>query len=290
MTDSETPSLVWLITGTSSGFGSCLVASVLARGDRVIATARSLDDLKHLEGTPNVCLRQLDVTAGVKALKTIVEEAAGIWGRLDVVVNNAGAGYPGLLEEGGSDLLRKQFEVNFFGVMDVVAASLPHLRAQKSGTIVIVGSRSAWKPELPGLGHYAASKAAVHALAETLTAELALLSPALRVLLVEPGAFRTGIYRNTYPTDNTIPDWDAVRTASATRFASVSGTEKGDPAKAMEAVVDVVRGEGCAKGRPWPARLALGEDVERDVRFKCAKVLDGLDEWSDVVRGVNFDT
>ncbi|KAJ6551340.1 hypothetical protein B0H19DRAFT_1263997 [Mycena capillaripes] len=284
---SETPSLVWLITGTSSGFGSCLVASVLARGDRVIATARSLDALKHLEGNPNVCVRQLDVTAGAEALTAIVAEAAGVWGRLDVVVNNAGVGYPGLLEEGGSDLLRKQFAANFFGVMDVVSASLPHLRAQKSGTIVVVGSRSAWKTELPGLGPYAASKAAVHALTETLTVELAPLG--LRVLLVEPGAFRTAIYGQKYFTANPIADYDAIRTLSATRFASVSGTEKGDPAKAMEAVVDVVRGEGRAKGRPWPGRLALGEDVERDVRAKCQRVLEHMDEWRDVVRGVNFD-
>jgi NAD(P)-dependent dehydrogenase (short-subunit alcohol dehydrogenase family) len=156
--------------GTSSGFGNCLVASVLARGDRVIATARSLERLSHLQaqGNPNLCVRQLDVTAGAAAIAAVVAEAAGVWGRLDVVVNNAGAGYPGLLEEGGcvlasprslieecvkskrrSDLLRKQFAVNFFGVMDVCAASLPFLRAQRSGTIVVVGSRSAWKPEIP---------------------------------------------------------------------------------------------------------------------------------------------
>ncbi|KAJ6598429.1 hypothetical protein DFH09DRAFT_1258468 [Mycena vulgaris] len=281
-------SLVWLITGTSSGFGNCLVASVLARGDRVIATARSLDAIKHLEGSPNVCIRQLDVTSGAEAIAATVAEAVGIWGRLDVVVNNAGAGYPGLLEEGGSDLLRKQFAVNFFGVMDVAAASLPHLRAQKAGTIVIVGSRSAWKTELPGLGPYAASKAAVHALAETLTVEVAPFG--VRVLLVEPGAFRTGIYGQAYFTQNPIGDYDGMRTLSAARFGSVSGTEKGDPAKAMEAVVDVVRGEGVARGRPWPGRLTLGEDAENDLRVKCKKVLDGVDEWNDVVRGVNFDT
>ncbi|KAJ7705438.1 hypothetical protein B0H17DRAFT_668050 [Mycena rosella] len=286
MAEPGTPQLVWLITGTSSGFGSALVAAVLARGDRVIATARDPARIQHLEGDPNVCVRQLDVTAGAEALRAIVAEAAGVWGRLDVVVNNAGAGFPGLLEEGGSDLLRKQFAVNFFGVMDVVAASLPHLRAQKSGTVVVVGSRSAWKPEIPGLGPYASSKAAIASLAETLTAELAPL--AIRVLLLEPGAFRTNIYANSFA-GRAIPDYDALRTLSATRFASVSGTERGDPAKAMAAVVDVVRGEGVAQGRPWPGRLTLGEDAEADVRAKCKRVLDGMDEWSDVVRGVNFD-
>ncbi|KAF8201220.1 hypothetical protein K438DRAFT_640943 [Mycena galopus ATCC 62051] len=280
--------LVWLITGTSSGFGNCLVTSVLARGDRVIATARSLDSINHLQGNPNVRVLQLDVTAGVAAITAIVAEAATVWGRLDVVVNNAGAGYLGLLEEGGSNLLRKQFEVNFFGVMDVCAASLPHLRAQKSGTIAVIGSRSAWKPEIPGLGAYASSKAAVHALAETLTVEVAPFG--VRVLLVEPGAFRTNISDQPYLAQNGIADYDEVRTASAARFGSLLGTEKGDPAKAMEAVVDVVRGENWARGLPWPGRLVLGEDAERDVRAKCKRVLDNLDDVQVRLGSVSFES
>ncbi|KAJ7444571.1 hypothetical protein B0H11DRAFT_1825279 [Mycena galericulata] len=283
----ETTPLVWLITGTSSGFGSCLVASVLERGDRVIATARSLDALKHLKDTPNVSLRQLDVTAGAEAIAAIVAEAATIWGRLDVVVNNAGVGFPGLVEEGGSDLLRKQMAVNLYGVMDVAAASLPFLRAQKAGTMVIVGSRSAWKTELPGIGAYAASKAAVHALAETLAIEVAPLG--VRVLLVAPGAFRTGISNTTYHTENPLADYDKLRALSLERFNALHGTEKGDPAKAMEVVVDVVRGEGVARGRPWPGTLVLGEDAENDLRAKTKRALDNLDAWSDVIRGVSLD-
>ncbi|KAJ7182745.1 hypothetical protein C8R43DRAFT_967969 [Mycena crocata] len=287
----ESTPLVWLITGTSSGFGNCLVASVLARGDRVIATTRSLETIKHWENTPNVSIRQLDVTSGAEAIAAIVAEAASIWGRLDVVVNNAGAGFPSLLEEGGSEQLRKQFAVNVYGVLDTTTACLPYLRAQKSGTIVMVGSRSVWKPEIPGLGLYAASKAAVHSLAETLTVEVAPLG--VRVLLIEPGASRTEAYSQAtqrYHMQNVIADYDAMRALSMERFGAVGGKEKGDPAKAMEAVVDVVRGEGVARGRPWPGRLVLGEDAESDVRAKCKKVLDGMDEWSDVVRGVSFDT
>ncbi|KAF7369241.1 putative oxidoreductase YusZ [Mycena venus] len=311
---SSTP-LIWLITGTSSGFGNCLVGSVLARGDRVIATARSLESpgVDHLlqlqrDNPENVCVRQLDVTAGAEAIGAVVAEAVGVWGRIDIVVSNAGAGYPGLIEEGGSALLRKQFDVNFFGVMDTCAATLPYLRAQKFGTIVIIGSRSAWKPEIPGTlyylpqpqnadhttlhtGHYAASKAAVHALAESLTAEVAPLG--VRVLLVQPGAFRTSIASQSssvYHTSNPIPDYDAMRGVSEGRFKGLSGTEKGDPSKAMDAVVDVVRGEGHAQGRPWPGLLVLGQDAENDVRGKCKRVLDHLDEWKDVVRGVGIDS
>ncbi|KAJ7100672.1 hypothetical protein B0H15DRAFT_458313 [Mycena belliarum] len=328
-TFASTP-LVWLITGTSSGLGAALVPAVLARGDRVIATARSLASIAHLADPDRVCVRALDVTAGPTALTAIVAECARVWGRIDVVVNNAGAGLPGLLEEGGSDLLRRQFDVNFFGVMDVISAALPHLRAQRSGTVVIVGSRSAWKPEHPvrrvplppppdrpslsppsqGLGapsahanlfladvspcvpgHYAASKAALHALAGTLAAELAPLN--IRVLALAPGAFRTAMYGQAYPayhTANAIADYDQVRAQSMARFASVSGTERGDPVKAMSALVDVVRGEGVARGKAWPAHgLVLGEDAEQDVRAGCARVVEGVEEWLDVVRGVSFD-
>jgi NAD(P)-dependent dehydrogenase (short-subunit alcohol dehydrogenase family) len=158
------------------------------------------------------------------------------------------------------------------------------------------------------LGPYAASKAAIHgklstvppsarhtnalrfsdaALSDTLAAELASFN--IRVLLVSPGSFRTeGIYSQPYHTTNPIPSYDSLRTASIKRFASVSGTEKGDPGLAMEAVVDVVRQEGVAKGKPWPGTLVLGEDAELDVREKCEKLIGILDEWGDVARGVSF--
>jgi NAD(P)-dependent dehydrogenase (short-subunit alcohol dehydrogenase family) len=126
----------------------------------------------------------------------------------------------------------------------------------------------------------------VHALTETLAVEVAQFG--VRVLLVEPGAFRTGIYGQAWDARNHLAEYDALRAMSTARFAAVSGTEKGDPAKAMEAVVDVVRGEGAANGRAFPGRLVLGEDAEQDVRAKCKKVLDYLNEWKDVVRDVNF--
>ncbi|KAJ7176711.1 hypothetical protein C8R46DRAFT_889813 [Mycena filopes] len=286
----QTP-LVWLITGTSSGFGSALVASVLARGDRVIATARAVESIKHLETPSNsdfVRTLQLDVTSGAGAIAATVAEAVGIWGRLDVVVNNAGTGYGGLLEEGGTELLRKQFDVNFFGVMDVVSAALPHMRAQKEGTIVVVGSRSAWKPEIPCTpGPYGSSKAAVHALADCLAAELAPLN--IRVLLVQPGSFRTAIARQPFHTAHPITEYDPVRNLALTRMGTLMGTERGDPAKAMEAVVDVVRSEGPARGKTWPGCLVLGVDAEADVRAKCKRMVDHLDEWTDVVRSVDIE-
>ena len=126
------------------------------------------------------------------------------------------------------------------------------------------------------------------ALTEALTLELAQFN--IKVLLVEPGAFRTeGIYGQPYFIENPLPAYNTTRNASRTRSASVSGTEKGDPDKAVEAIVDAVCGEGVVKGRPWPGYLVLGEDAEVDVRTNCKKVLDVLDERVDVARGVNFD-
>ena len=111
----------------------------------------------------------------------------------------------------------------------------------------------------------------------------------IRVLLVEPGAFRTeGIYSQPYFDLNPIEDYDSLRNSAMTRFASIPGREPGDPDKAVEAIVDVVRGEGVAKGRPWPDYLFLGDDAEAAVRAKCSKFLNILDEWADVTRNVSF--
>ncbi|KAG6831013.1 hypothetical protein H0H92_013200 [Tricholoma furcatifolium] len=279
---------VWLVTGTSSGFGQRIVQSALKRGDRVIATARSLQKLQDFVSSIDSDLRdnlrtlQLDITDGDVVLKAKAEEAVAFWGQIDVLVNNAGIGYPSLVEEGGSTLLRKQFATNVFGVMDVTTAFLPHLRASKQSTIVVVGSRSAWKTEIPGIGPYAASKAAVHAFTETLAVEVAQFN--IRVLLVAPGSFRTeGIYGQSYHSTNPIAAYDTLRDTSLARFNSIAGTEKGDPCKAMEVVVDIVRGEGVASGRPWPGLIVLGEDAERDVRDKCGKTLKTLDEWKETV-------
>ncbi|KIM81166.1 hypothetical protein PILCRDRAFT_8866 [Piloderma croceum F 1598] len=278
---------VWFITGCSSGFGRRLVSSALARGDRVIATARKVEDIK-VAPSPNLRVLQLDVTAGFEILKAKLDEAAKIWGQIDVVVNNAGVGYPALLEEGGSSLLEKQFRTNVFGLLDVTNAALPHLRASKSGTVVIVGSRSAYRTEIPGLGPYSASKAAAHTIGETLSVELAPFS--IKVLIVAPGAFRTeGIYGQTFFTSNPIPAYDDLREITIQRFSSVAGSQKGDPDKAMEVVVDVVRGEGKAKGRPWPLYLALGDDADANIRQRSMNLLKHMDQWGDVIKSVNFD-
>ncbi|KAJ7266870.1 hypothetical protein B0H12DRAFT_1098518 [Mycena haematopus] len=285
-------SKVWLITGASSGFGRSLISSVLARGDCAIATSRSLEPIQDLEGTSdNLRLLQLDVTAGQTLLECKMKEAVAIWGRIDVLVNNAGSCHLGLLEEGGSALLRRQYEVNVFGLLDVTNACLPHLRAQNDATIVVIGSRSAWTCEtIQGIGAYGSSKAAVHAVAETLSVEVAPFN--IRVLIVEPSAFRTQMVRtaDNYYLGNPIQAYDGTRETNLQSYEDRSGNQVGDPDKAMDAVVDVVRGEGAARGKPWPRYLMLGKEADRDIRAKCKVMTDHLDEWKEVVNAVDFDS
>lgn len=278
---------VWLITGTSSGFGRRLTGVALARGDRVIATARTLSKIEHFPQHPNLHLMRLDVNASTREIKARIDRAARVWNGIDVLVNNAGYGLPSLLEEGGASLMFRQFQTNFFGVVNVCNAVLPYMRKKRNGTVVVIGSRSAWKPESTGLGFYAASKAAVHTMSESLALELKPFN--IRVLLVEPGAFRTeGILGHPWDCSNPISDYDEQRADGCVNFSKPAGKQPGDPEKAMEIVVDVVKGEGCAAGREWPLYLVLGKDAEADIRNKCAKVLKHLDDWNDVVRGVDL--
>lgn len=288
----QEPQRVWFITGTSSGFGKHLVESALARGDRVIATARSTDKIKSLMSLPGaspsrLALLRLDVSDSVETIQRTMNYAISIWGRIDVVVNNAGLGMKSVLEEGGSLAAMQQFQTNVFGVLNVTNAVLPHMRERRSGTVVIVGSRTGWHAACPPVGFYAASKAAIHAIGETYAAELAQFG--IRVTVVIPGSFRTGALGQPITIHKHIPAYDMLREKGRARFNSISGHERGDPAKAMDLLVDVVRGEGRARGREWPMWLFMGQDAYRDVRGKCDAVLRTLDAWEDLSTNLEFD-
>ena len=283
-----------------------MAKEVLARGDVLIGVGRSADKLASFERSlsPSDQTRfwdlPLDVTAGEETIKakvaSKVNEMAGhrggkVSGRggIDVLVNNAGLGFGSTLEEGGSDLLRKQFSINVFGVMDVTVACLPFLRTSQNPTLAIVGSRSGWRTDVPGLGMYSASKAAVHSLAETWAVELAPFN--IPVILIQPGSFPTeGIYDNGFILPRPLPQYEKMRGAITQRLLAIKGTERGDPDKASSAIIDAIRGEGVSKGRKMPLYLFLGQDAEADVRAKTSKVLGVLDQWVDVTRGVCIET
>jgi len=284
---------VWLITGTSSGFGKRLVSSVLARGDRVIATARSIEKMEKvlrsaLAAYPSqLRLIRLDLTDSPQTIQKTIDEATNIFGKIDVLINNAGYGMKATIEEGGSLAALTQFQTNVFGVINVTNAVIPQMRERRSGTVVIIGSRSGWVPAMPPVGFYAASKAAVHAIGETYSSELAPFG--IRVMIVAPGSFRTeNVLKQPMTIHKHVPEYDGLRAAASEKFAALAGSEKGDPSKAMDLLVDVVRGEGKARGREWPLWLFMGRDAYRDVRNKCNKVLDSLDAWEDVATDLEF--
>ncbi|KAH9476334.1 putative oxidoreductase YusZ [Psilocybe cubensis] len=279
------PSRVWLVTGTSSGFGKHFVLAALARGDRVIAAARSLKKLEAFTSTINAKdlkrLRtlQLDLTDGPEEIERKIGHAFTFWNQIDVLVNNAGSFTGGMMEEGGSKLLRRQFDTNVFGTLDVTTATLPYLRQSKDACVVTIGSRSAWKAELPLL--FEAT------ITESFMSELAQFN--IKVLLVEPGSFRTeGIQNQVFSVDNPIPIYDDLRKQTKARLQSVGpgGMISGDPRKGVDIIMDVVTNGGVAKGRAWPGYLVLGNDADYDVRKKCEKVLTALDDWSDAVKAV----
>jgi len=278
---------VWFITGTSSGLGRWLALTALSRGDRVIATARDVQKIMDLR-MAGAHIMQLDVREDFPVIQRKAAEAIKVYNRIDVVVNNAGFGMYGALEEVGAEGVMEQYKTNVFGVINVTNAFLPHMRHKEEGTVVIVGSRSGWKTQSPLVAPYGSSKAAVHAIAESLTEELRPFG--IRVLLVQPGSFNTKMITNSElkPGNQVQPDYLQYHLECAKVLSRLNGCQPGDPQKAVNVIVDVVRGEGCAVGKKWPNCLVLGEDAENDIRLKCLQVLKRLDdiEWRDVGRGL----
>ncbi|NUR22610.1 oxidoreductase [Frateuria sp.] len=275
-------SLVWFITGASSGFGDAFARHALARGYRVVATARDTGKLAALvaQAPERVLALPLDVTREGDA-EAAVAAAVERFGRIDVLVNNAGYGIVGAVEETPADELRAQMETNFFGSAAVIRAALPVLRAQRTGAIVNMSSMGG-QMSFAGFGAYSASKFALEGLSEALAAEVAPLG--IKVLIVEPGAFRTNLAGAAM---KHMPELDAYRdTVGGTRaFArSMHATQAGDPMKAAQAIDEALRAERT------PLRLQLGQDALDAVRGHAEQLLRDLDMWTRVGTATARDT
>ncbi|ESK86949.1 short-chain dehydrogenase reductase sdr [Moniliophthora roreri MCA 2997] len=278
---------VWLITGTSTGFGRRIVLLALERGDLVIASARNLAKLQDLPTSENLRILHLDLSWNSAKIKAAVDEALTFWGRIDVLVNNAGYALKIMIEDASIEDFKEQFQTNFFGTVDVTNAVLPSMRKRRSGTIVNIGSRTTWGPEYPSQALYASSKAALRCYTENLNHEVSPFS--IRVMICEPGSARTeGIMGAAFRTDYPIPDYDEIRQWCAQRYRSLEGKQRGDPDKMMRLLVDVVRGEGQAAGREFPLYLPLGQDVEDAITRKSERMLDVVNKWKDLTSNMNF--
>lgn len=271
----------FFITGVSSGFGRALAQAALGAGHRVIGTVRNAEAAAAFEALrPGLSFaRQLDVTDHAAAQR-VADEVEQAIGPVDVVVNNAGYGHEGILEESPLDELRRQFDVNVFGAVAVMKAFLPYLRARRSGRIFNITSMGGFIT-MPGIAYYCGSKFALEGISEALGKEVAALG--IDVTAVAPGSFRTDwAGRSMVRTPRSIADYDAVFDPVRARRQAVSGRQLGDPAKAAQVMLRVA----TAAERP-PTHLLLGSDALQLVRDKLTAMQTRLDEWEQVTRSTD---
>jgi len=275
----EQDSRVWFITGSTSGFGRALVDAVRARGERAVATARRPEALAELEGDEALVL-QLDVTRE-EAIQPALDAALERFGRIDVLVNNAGIGFVGALEEMTLDDLRRAMETMFFGPAALTQAVLPRMRAQASGTIVQISSQGG-RMAGPGVSAYCAAKFALEGLSEAVAGEVAPFG--VRVLIVEPGNFRTGLLGSSLHTATPMEAYATTVGVTRSYFASEDGRQLGDPAKAAAAIVAALDAD-----EP-PLRLVLGADALEGIRAKYQELSAELARWENLTRSTAFDS
>jgi len=271
-TASSHTSPVWFITGCSTGFGRVLAEQVLARGWRVVATARDTSGLADLAaGAASRCLVQgLDVTRNGQ-ITAAVDAAQKRFGRIDVLVNNAGYGYQACVEEGDDSEIRAMFDTNVFGLFAMTRAVLPGMRERRAGHVLNLSS-AAGLVGLPGSGHYAASKHAVEGWSDALAAEVASLG--IKVTCVEPGPFRTDFAgRSLHQTPIRIADYEATAGARLRGTVESSGKQPGDPLRAARAMLDVT---GLAQP---PRHLVLGSFAVDLVLAALRRTLAEVEDW-----------
>jgi NAD(P)-dependent dehydrogenase (short-subunit alcohol dehydrogenase family) len=288
MTTASTPAHVssgngrtWFITGASTGFGRLLAEEVLKNGGKVVATARKLDNVADLEAKypERAQALALDVTDAGQ-VDSAVTQAFAKFGQIDVLVNNAGYGVAGAIEEVSEAEFMPMFETNVFGLLRVTRAFLPYLRKQRSGHILNLSSIGGLIAS-PGLGYYSSTKFAVEALSESLAAELAPLG--IKVTVIEPGPFRTDFLgRSGVLAKTRIADYDSTAGNMRKYFAENDGKQKGDPLRAVQAMMQVVESSNP------PLRLLLGASALQRLRAKLDNWQKEVAAWEQVTVGADF--
>lgn len=273
---------VWLITGATSGFGRALAEAAVAAGDTVVGTARRPEALADLVAAhpDQVEALALDVTDGVRT-DAVAAEVLARYGRVDVLVNNAGRTHVGAVEETTDQELRDLFELHVFGPARLTRALLPQFRARGTGAVVNISSMGG-QLSFAGFSAYSATKAALEQISEALAAEM---SPfGVKVLIVEPGAFRTNLFgKDAAYFSEELPAY--ADTAGVTRrmVESGAGAQPGDPAKAAAAIRLALDADDT------PLRLPLGGDAVDALRSHLDSVRNELTRWEQVSRNTAFD-
>ena len=271
-----------LVTGVSSGLGQAIATVALEAGHTVVGTVRNEDALKTFEAIrPEKAFGKiLDVTRDADVLRVIDEIEATLC-PIDVLVNNAGYGHEGIIEESPMEELRKQFEVNVFGAVAVIKAVLPYMRKRRSGHIINVTSMGGLIT-MPAVGFYHGSKFALEGITGTLAKEVRAFG--IHVTALEPGSFRTDwAGRSMIRSERSIPDYDALMDPVRTARMARSGKQPGDPGKAGAAILKLI-----ASPNP-PTHLLLGTDALEYVTKGLDELKHEIEQWKDVTTSTNFD-
>jgi NAD(P)-dependent dehydrogenase (short-subunit alcohol dehydrogenase family) len=269
---------VWFVTGAATGMGRAIAEAAVERGDQVVATDRDLDGVRNWAGTGAHPVR-LDVTDRL-SVDRAVAEAIATFGRIDVLVNNAGYGVFGSLEELPEEQVRRQFETNTFGMWNVTRAVLPQLRAQRGGHIVQMSSLDGVAPQVAGEAAYAGSKVAVVGISEVLAMEVTHLG--IKVTIVEPGAVRTDFGGAAVVHPVGIADYDDTVGKAVAYFESLVGKQPNDPRRVAAAILRAVDAPDP------PLHLVLGPEAVQAVRDKLDARRRELDAWSEVGASTAF--
>jgi NAD(P)-dependent dehydrogenase (short-subunit alcohol dehydrogenase family) len=268
---------VWLVTGASSGFGRAIAEAALAAGDIVVAGVRQPSAVGDLAASHpgRATAVELDVTDGSQVTAAVAQTM--LWhGRIDVLVNNAGRGLIGAVEETTERELRDLMDLHFFGPAALIRAVLPHMRAQGSGAIVNLTSMGG-RLSFPGAGAYSATKFALEGLSEALAPEVEPFG--IKVLIAEPGAFRTGFAGGALQQSPALPAYADITGQFRTDLPATDSKQPGDPAKAAAAIL-----RALDSGKT-PLRLALGNDAADLIAAR----LDELGAWEHISRGTDYD-
>ena len=274
---------VWFITGCSTGFGRELAKLVLDRGWNAVVTARSVDKVSDLVSSHKDRALALALDLNTPAqIEQAVKQAEARFGKIDVLVNNAGYGYFSAIEEGEDKEIRRQFETNVFGLIDLMQRVLPGMRRRRSGHIINFSSVGGLRA-FPALGYYNATKFAVEALSEALAQEVKPLG--IKVTIVEPGSFRTDwAGRSVIESKTLIEDYNGTAGARRQAIRSGAGKQPGDPARGAAAVITAY------EAAEPPLRLLLGKDAYQRV----AEHFDGLranfEAWKAVGTATDYQT
>lgn len=273
---------VWFITGASKGLGLSLAKKLLNEGEKVVATSRSLDDLKSTIGEHENFLPLLLNLTDEKNVGEGIDKAVSHFGKIDVIVNNAGYGLLGALEELSDEEARMNFEVNVFGSLNVIRKAMPYLRKQKSGHIFNVASIGGFNGDFPGFGIYCATKFAVHGFSESLGAEVKDFG--IKVTVVSPGYFRTNFLNDSSlnTPKNAIQEYAKVRESEALHESGINGNQPGDPEKAALAFIKTANLENP------PMHLFLGEDAYAMATAKMEAVKKDLASVKEFATATGF--